>query len=295
MFEARGENGLGGAYAALRLYAAARNTGRRLGQRLDTAIGDLLFAVTTAGEKDLITAACYSTTSHTRGDGRQTLFDWEQKWYARRLPPPPARILVPGAGWGREMAALRAQGYTVCGFDPVESSADLRPKETQFVRGDFREWVDAVAGSDMSSPLGRLCETPFDAVILGWSSLSHVLSGDLRLQIFETAAACAPDGPILASFWCRPDEQIPVRSQGRQRLIQLADRLAHLRGLSPDPTTDFVFSPTHGFGVYLSLEEFEGIAARLGREVYIETEPVPRVTLGRCAPDAESHTSKGIE
>ena len=75
----------------------------------------------------------------------------------------------------------------------------------------------------------------------------------------------------------------------------MADRLAHLRGLSPDPTTDFVFSPTHGFGVYLSLEEFEGIAAKLGREVYIETEPVPRVTLGRCAPDAESHTSKGIE
>ncbi|MEE2644668.1 MAG: hypothetical protein VYD19_07015, partial [Myxococcota bacterium] len=167
-------------YQLIKLYAAARNRSRRIGYQFDTAVGDFLFAMTTPEEKAMITAACYATTTHTQGQGTQGFFDWERGWYAAHLPPAPAKLLVAGAGWGRELAALSKRGYLVSGFDPVPPTASLIPAGTTLIQGDFQGWVDAVNAGDQSSALGQLSSQRFDAVILGWGSLSHALSPALR-------------------------------------------------------------------------------------------------------------------
>ena len=266
-------------YTAVRLYAVGRNQSRRFGQRVDTALGDLLFALTTDAEKSVITEACYATTGHTQGDGRQTLYDWEQRWYADALPEPPARILVAGAGWGREMGALRDQGYTVVGFDPVEPPSTRVPTGTTFIRADYGEFVKAALGRSPGGMLNAVLDTPFDAVILGWGSLSHVLDRDLRARIFAAAARVAPRGPILASFWCRPVGDEAVRSRLRERVIGLGTVLGRLRGIEADASQDYVFSTAHGFGVYLGMDELARVAADLGRSLHTDVHPFPRVVL----------------
>ena len=113
------ERGLGW----LHTYATYRNRFDGLLRSADVALGDLLYAMTSVEEKDAIIRACYTSTHHVRGGGRTTLFDWEETWFAQDLPPAPARILVGGCGWGREVRALKDRGYSVVGFDPLAGPA----------------------------------------------------------------------------------------------------------------------------------------------------------------------------
>ena len=49
------------------------------------------------------------------------MFEWEEKWFSSDLPPPPARILLGGAGSGREIRHLARHEYRIVAFDPVHS------------------------------------------------------------------------------------------------------------------------------------------------------------------------------
>ena len=51
---------------------------------------------------------------------RSGLFDWEEDAVRRYFPAPPSRVLVGGAGGGREPFALADKGYVVVAFDPAE-------------------------------------------------------------------------------------------------------------------------------------------------------------------------------
>src|SRR5687767_14651727 len=46
------------------------------------------------------------------------LFDWEEQVVREHFPPPPARVVVTGAGAGREVLALLRLGYDAVGFEP---------------------------------------------------------------------------------------------------------------------------------------------------------------------------------
>src|SRR5262245_29124446 len=46
------------------------------------------------------------------------LFPWEKNVVATYFPPPPARVLIGGAGGGREVLALAEMGYEVVAFEP---------------------------------------------------------------------------------------------------------------------------------------------------------------------------------
>ena len=90
------------------------------------------------------------------------------------FPDPPGRVLIGGAGGGREAFALAARGYEVVAFEP---SADLARSMVQH----------PPAGISVEALIGRYEDLP---------SLTSAATGarvDLRLQ-----------GPLLWRSWAGP-------------------------------------------------------------------------------------------
>ncbi len=141
---------------------------------------------------------------------RRGFFQWEEQVVGRLFPPPPARVLVGGAGGGREVFALAERGYEVVAFEP---SAALAKR---------LEDANARAGSGASVFLGRYTAMttlqpigggatvriealgPFDAVVFGWCSFSHIRTHAERVGSLRAMAAVS-DGPILMSFFPAPN------------------------------------------------------------------------------------------
>ncbi|MDW8364130.1 MAG: hypothetical protein RMK74_17205, partial [Myxococcales bacterium] len=166
------------------------------------AIGAL---VVTAGGSELparITRAVYRRNRRPFARERG-LFPWERAMFARWLPPPPARLLVGGAGWGRECAALCAMGYEVVAFDPAVRAAVGDPFRAQCESylGGYEDLAASVLdGAD--GPLAAVCRSgPYAAFVFGWTSLSHLLRPGDRMRAVRAAAVLCPSGPLLASFF----------------------------------------------------------------------------------------------
>lgn len=137
------------------------------------------------------------------------LLEWEAELIARFVPPAPARVLVGGAGGGREALALAAAGHEVVAFDPAEPLA----WSMGHVAGERGLPLTAYVGryQDLWSPRGAAERVPalplatalgrFDAFLLGWGSLSHVLGVAERRRLFEVGhALLRRDGCLITSF-----------------------------------------------------------------------------------------------
>src|SRR5688500_15622114 len=53
------------------------------------------------------------------------LWPLEERALQRFFPPPPARVLIPGAGTGREVLALHRLGFRVTAFEPPAAMVEL--------------------------------------------------------------------------------------------------------------------------------------------------------------------------
>ncbi|MEE2787721.1 MAG: hypothetical protein VX589_10310 [Myxococcota bacterium] len=257
-------------------YAETRKTIDRLLRGVDGALGDILFGVTTDDEKNAITRICYARTGHTTPSSTWSLAEWEHAWLSSQLPASPARILVCGCGWGREVMALRDLGYEAVGFDPAIDDQTTTPPE--IIRADFDDFT-AAALDGAANALHPLLEKPFDAILFGWGSLTHVLSPAHRARIFEAAQMLCPRGPLLGSAWLRSDEGPVRRGEYRRRVLDVAQRLARLRGLVPNVEEQFLFSPEFGFGVYIAHDELKAVAQSMDRLVDVKTLPQGHFTF----------------
>lgn len=127
------------------------------------------------------------------------LFQWENTAIQNFFPPPPSRILVGGAGSGREMVTLITKGYFLTGFEPILVSVNhaksMLPKEKllAFEKGRYEDLVSGALKEIESY-------SPYDAVILGWGSISHVLDPRMHKLILEKVRKLCPGGPILLSW-----------------------------------------------------------------------------------------------
>jgi hypothetical protein len=144
------------------------------------------------------------TTSFRRG-----LFDWENEAITRFFPKPPARVLVGGAGGGREAFALVEKGYTVVAFDPavalVEAMRARIAPGSDALRvyiGSYRS-MPLLSGGGGGAPLNLATEAPSDAAVIGWASFSHLRSDDDCVQTLRQFARCTR-GPILVSYFPAP-------------------------------------------------------------------------------------------
>jgi len=157
----------------------------------------------------------------------QRSFAWERAALEQHFPPPPARVLVGGAGGGREVAALLDRGYSVVAFDPAP---DLVAYARQQIGSPLL--VDYECGSYQDLVSGRLGverHAPFDAIWLGWGSLSHVARASDRLELMRRLRGLGAQAPVLLS-WVRakPD------GAARERLRALLGTLGLRRGEAGD-------------------------------------------------------------
>jgi hypothetical protein len=247
--------------------------------RFDRAVGKSMNAVrTTAGgifstaltmpEMDAVTVDLYKGQTAQYGH-LAGLHDWERDWYAAELPAAPARILVGAAGAGREVAGLLEQGYTVDAFEPTPTMASTCaqvPAVGVVVTAGFDEFCAAVL-DDRTTAATPLAANRYDAVVIGWGGLHHVVADQARDRLLRACCRLAPDGPVLASFhtkgaWLRAE----AASRGRRLGARLGRRIARARGIG-EPPDGVHFTWRIGFERPLDRDAVERLAQAIGRDV----------------------------
>jgi SAM-dependent methyltransferase len=184
------------------------------------------------------------------GHFREYLFPFEEHALDQFFPPPAARVLIGGAGGGREAFALARRGYRVVAFEPAQALVDQLARGS----GDLPIEVHRGAYGDLEQ-LFPPAEETFDAAILGWVSFSHLRSERDRLDALHHFARLT-SGPVLVSF-------LALKSEPTQRLARFRRLLPRLTDRDPQD----VFAMTVGFYHPVDEDEVRDLAGRAGMRV----------------------------
>ncbi|HEU4455376.1 MAG TPA: class I SAM-dependent methyltransferase [Longimicrobium sp.] len=150
------------------------------------------------------------------------LFDWEQP-VIERFFAPGGRLLVMGAGGGREVVALARMGYRVDGCEPHPGLVDYATRLLE------REGVDATMSVVPRDTVPR-AETRYDGIVVGWGTYMLVQGRARRIALLrELRALAVPGAPVLLSFFYR-DAGSPFR---HDLIARLGSALRRRRGLEP--------------------------------------------------------------
>jgi hypothetical protein len=246
---------------------------------------ELLLAGLSAVEREAVNAAVFSAEDTYAPGGpafAQGLFAWERETLATAPFPASGRVLLGGAGGGRELAGLCALGYEVVAFEPAPALADAlagvaaNHPRARALRGSYADLVRAVGGG--GGPLAALVGERFDGVVLGWASLSHLTDPAERAALLATLRTLAPRAPVLLSY-LGPDDD--GRANGRVEALRAPLRRGIARLARRAPAAEGVgFMPGAGFYQRLGASEVEALAGGAGYEVALhEREPYPHALL----------------
>lgn len=228
-------------------------------------VGNLLAQLMTQDEREAFSMDRYSE-SVWAPEAHRGLRTWEKEWFARTLPPPPGRILVAACGTGREVLPLLSQGYKVDAFDGAEGALSVAKAEckesARIEKATYRDFVAATLHGE-ENQLHSFATARYDAVLLGWGSLTHVSGTKSRGEVLKACAALT-SGPILLSFFSTNHKE--QADAATDRWVRLGRRLG--RTLSRESGPALVeFSSWGGFAEYLTKEEIALHGATLGRRV----------------------------
>jgi SAM-dependent methyltransferase len=232
-------------------------------QSFDRVRSKLILAGGTDGVVGRFNDLTYGATDAYRAGSatfQARLFFWEADAVERFFPAPPARVLVGGAGGGREAFALARKGYQVVAFDP--STALVEAMSAGVTDGMC---VQALTGGYEDMPrlfaaeleAARQCPAelrPFDAAIMGWWSFAHVKTEAQRVQALRDFGQLT-NGPILVSFSYLSEQ--PSRPSGRSRRRSLLHR-----GLNQEPGN--IFSIHIGFYHRFNIPEIARLIQQAG-------------------------------
>ncbi len=206
----------------------------------------------------------YASTEHNLSG----FFEWE-KSVLDRFFRRGSRILVAGAGGGREVLALRKAGFDAEGFDC--SLPLVRASEQIFDRLGESKFV-TFCEPDVVPPGPRI----YDGLIVGWAAYTHIPTKARRVAFLQALNQRAlPNSRLLISFFARhgsPSDQVLVHwmarlcrfvLRGRKEPLELGDRISFARFVHSF-TTDEVEDElrTAGFRV-----EYRGEEDNLGHTV----------------------------
>jgi SAM-dependent methyltransferase len=129
------------------------------------------------------------------------LFGWEEP-FVRRFLKPDDRILIVGSGSGREVIALRRDGYYVEGLEPAAAAAELSRDIMKRAGVDARIRIGGIETVELDSA--------YDLFIFSWYCYSYIAHRATRIAALRSARAhLAPGGRIILSYIT--GEPIPKR------------------------------------------------------------------------------------
>lgn len=266
----------------VRAVIAADRATMRLENLRDGLRDELLLAWVPAEERGALTAALYAEQStYLPGGGRfqRGLFSWEKRLFDDPRFPRRGRVLVGAAGAGREVVALLDRGYEVTAFDPcapfVEAASSVAAGAT-FLRASYDDLIDAAAGR--GGPLATIARRDFDAVVLGWGSLSHVAPEAQRAALLRAVTTVAPRAVVVASFAL--EEEHAARTPGRGRVRTALRRVFEALGAPGTLERGDHFYSNGGFLTSLTADEITRSAWAAGLAVAeLEESPYPHALL----------------
>jgi hypothetical protein len=133
--------------------------------------------------------ALYQSDEHNK----HGLFAWEREAIESHFPNS-GRLLVIGAGGGREVLALSAMGYEVAGVDCNRTLVELAKRL-------LREAGSSSTMSWFPRDAAPRDPDPFDGAIVGWGTYMLIIGGQRRIRLLrELAAGLVPGAPVLISF-----------------------------------------------------------------------------------------------
>jgi len=141
------------------------------------------------------------------------LLSWEAQAIREHFPSS-GRLLVLGAGGGREVVALDKLGYSVDGFEChpglVASAAGLLARIGA---------ASSVRLSPRDSLPDGLAQGPYDGIIIGWGAYMLIRGRARRIALLRQLHRRASGGaPLLVSFFAR---------RGTSKYLQIAARVGN--------------------------------------------------------------------
>ena len=278
--EAASENGRSRVPGWIRAVMRADRGVRRIQRLVSMVAEETVLAWVAPAHRHLVTFAVYDgERTYVPGGARfkAGLFRWEQEAITSGIFPGRGRILLGGAGGGREMLGLTELGYRVVAFEPADAlvrGALALCKDTntcQIVRADYADLVRASRGE--ASPLAQALQTPFDGIILGWGSFSHVLDAAERLDVLRALRSVAPAAPVLVSYLRRSSSDVDrPRALLRKWFARLGCRYRAVPGDG--------FMPWAGFYYAMTTDELSSVADAAGYAIALsEVQPYAHAIL----------------
>jgi hypothetical protein len=276
---------------ALLLRALTLPRARQLIESSQRLAGAMFTECLTIAEKSHLTVRIYDTSLGYNEDNDR-LSDWEETWFARRLPVAPARLLVGACGRGREAIALVKQGYQVTAFEPapalVATSQRHLADRAAVLQLSYEELCASVLDGERlpGKCANRFANERFDAVLLGLGSLSHVLEATQRTRLLHALNVLCPTGPILASFSSKA-EAVPAQSAGRAASIGrcVGRAVAYVRAIPPQEEP-LNYRPHYGFAYSFTAHAIEELAREVGRVVAWDRNDGTRIDYATLLPTA---------
>lgn len=244
--------------------------------------------------RDVVTQQAYRSQDTYLPGGHHHehgLFDWEDAALSKAPFPQPgdgsARWLVTAAGGGREARVLASRGFSVDAFEPndvlLAGARDVasRHPSLRVHEGTYADFARATRGE--GGPLAAIAEARFDAVLLGWGSITHLVEPALHREVLDAVKIVAPNAPVLASFFLRTDE--PQGRAARAR-VKLKGAFRALGGRATPP--GLLYETAGGFVYWFTEREIRALAEAAGYVVVaFAPHPFPHAVLlplGRALP-----------
>lgn len=255
----------------------------------EVARDELLCTWVPADSRHAVTAHVYARQEAYLPGGtafETGLFDWENRVLSAPPFPTTGRILLGAAGGGRELRVLCERGFEVVAFEPndtLRAGAEAVAKRHPKARVIAAAYDDLVAATtDGTGPLAEtLAQAPFDAVVLGWGSLTHLLTHAEHVALLRAARRASPGGPVLASFFVRPGR--PASGKGA-RLRRALRRISASLGANV-PSDGVAYEMNGGFVYFFTEEEILTCALEAGHQVAsFSASPFPHALLVPLTP-----------
>jgi SAM-dependent methyltransferase len=198
----------------------------RVSRQFDRAGRGLAVASLTRAEVDDLSVSEWEAFG--RDSPVEQPFTWEADLYSRFIRPGDS-ILVAGAGGGRDVLPLLAQGHAV-------TALDIAPLALGALSERARSHGFTVATIHDSIVYAPLPTAAFDVVLFSWFCFSYLHgSAERRAALKKSESALRPGGRILLSYPFCGDSRPP--SPRAPAIVRLIARL--LGGMETEPGDDY--------------------------------------------------------